>query len=172
MNQAAWSPAEREEYDSIVREVIETVDSTEARIDLYEQAVADAVQARRFWASDVDRDARRTGYREQIKSWLKRNRVIVNIGAREVSKPRVIGVKRTDDEGQQYDAQALLDVMTFDELRAKRREWLRQVHAYNDNVALADRLLALQELAPTATTPQDACRLLGTSLDEYLGQAA
>lgn len=172
MNQAAWSSEDREQYDALVREVVESADATEDRIDLYEQGVADARQAHRFWANDVDRDARRTGYREQIKSWLKRNRVIVNINDRKVSKPRVIGVKRTNDKGEQYDAQALFDVMTFDEIRAKRREWLRQVHAYNDNVALADRLLALEELAPSTATPQEACALLGTSLDLYLSQAA
>jgi hypothetical protein len=37
---------------------------------------------------------------------------------------------------------------------------------------LADRLLALQELAPAAATPQEACASLGISLDEYLARAA
>lgn len=54
----------------------------------------------------------------------------------------------------------------------KRREYLTQISAYTDNVAVADRLLALAEMAPGSNTPQEAAQALGISLDEYLAGAA
>jgi hypothetical protein len=167
VNQAAWAPEERAEYDEMVASIVQEADSTEARIDLYEAAVADAVQARRFWATDLDRDARRTGYREQIKGWLKRNRVLVNYHGRVASKPRIVGTRRSSEAGE-YDVQALLDALTFDEIEAKRKEYLRQVRTYSDNVALMDRLLALRDMAPDAITPREACVALGLALEDYL----
>lgn len=66
---------------------------------------------------------------------------------------------------------ALYDTATFDELRDKRREALRQVRTYSDTVALLDRLLALAELYPDASSVATALIEHGMSLDEYLGVA-
>jgi hypothetical protein len=171
MNDRTWSPQDRAEYDAMVASVVQTERTTEARVNLYEKLTADARQAHRFWAGEIDRDARRTGYREQIKRWMKRNRVLVSFDGRMVSKPRVVGIRQSQGE-ESYDVQALLDALTFDEIEAKRREYLRQVNVYTDNVALMDRLLALRDMAPTATTPAEACALLDLDFDEYLGVAA
>lgn len=174
MNQSGWSPDERVEYDALLAEVCRTADATEDRINIYEAKIADAVQAQRFWAGDVDRDARRTGYREQIKGWLKRTRVVVNLGERNVSKASVVGVKRVRD-GHVYDAQVMFEVMTWQEINAKRIDSLRQVATYSDSVAMYDRLLALRDLAEgkgSARTPAEACDLLGIALTDYLQAAA
>ena len=104
MSRAAWSAEDRQEFDLLMQEVCTAADSTEDRVNRFEAAVADAMQAQRFWAGDVRREAIRTGHREQIKTWLKVNRVIVQIKDRTVSKPRVAGVKRLDEAGESYDA--------------------------------------------------------------------
>lgn len=171
MNDRTWSPEDRSEYDAMVAQVVQTESTTEARVNLYEKLTADARQAHRFWAGEIDRDARRTGYREQIKRWMKKNRVLVSFDGRMVSKPRVIGIRQSVGD-ESYDVQALLEALTFDQIEAKRREYLRQVNVYTDNVALMDRLLALRDMAPDTATPQEACAVLGLAFDEYLGRAA
>lgn len=171
MNDRAWSPSDRAEYDAMVQRVVTAESTTEARVNLYEELVADARQAHRFWSGEIDRDARRTGYREQIKRWMKKNRVLVSFEGRVVSKPRVVGIRQSIGEDS-YDVQALIDALTFDQIEAKRREYLRQVNVYSDNVALMDRLLALRDMAPDASTPAEACAYLGIAVDDYLAQAA
>lgn len=172
MNRSAWGPGEKEEYDVLLQRVIEEADSTHERVDLMERLVTDAIQAHRWWASDCERDARRTGFAAQIKSYLKRSRVLFANREAMVDKPRVVGFKRANAEGVVYDVQALLETATFDELRDKRREAIRSIKSYSDSIALLDRLLFLAELHPDAATVAEALEVHGMSLDEYLGLRA
>jgi hypothetical protein len=169
MNRASWSPEELAEYEAALKLVVETADSTRDRVDVMERVVDDAIQAHRFWARDCDREARRAGYATQIKAYLKRTRVVFVSRNATVEKPRVVGFKRRSADGVVYDVQALLETATFDELYRKRQESLQQVKSYSDTVALLDRLIALKDLHPTASTVAEALTAHGTSLDEYLG---
>lgn len=168
MNRYAWAPEERVEYDQMLQDVIEQAEGTGRRVDLLERLLNDALQAHRFWARDVERHALRTGLRAQIKQHLDRRKVVRPARDVLVEKPRVVGIQRRTEAGQVYFAQVAYDVMTFDELRAKRGEVLRQLRAYSDTIALIDRLLALADMHPEAKTVQEALDLHEMSLDDYL----
>lgn len=165
-------PEARREYEALMNEVLNEAEGTGDRARLMANKIADAIQAHRSWALTVQWDAQVTGYAAAVKTYLKRTRVVVNIEDREVAKPRTIGVKRRDDEGNVVDLQLPLEVLTFDQVREKRAEYLRQQKAYTDNVAVADRLLALEDLAPGCKTPADAVAELGLTLEEYLAAAS
>ena len=165
-------PEARREYEQMMAEVLAEAEGTGDRARLLANKVHDAIQAHRSWAQQVQWDAQVTGYAAAVKTYLKRTRVVVNIHDREVSKPRTIGTKRRDEDGNVVDLQLPLEVLTFDQIREKRREYVRQVKAYTDNLAVADRLLALEEMAPGSATPAEAAKTLGTTLDDYLAAAS
>lgn len=161
-------PAERAEYEALLTAVLTEAESTGERVALMDSLIDDAVQAQRPWAVKVEETSRRVGYANEIKSYLKRTRVVLTIKDREVSKPRTIGAKAKNEDGKVIDLQLPFEVLTFDQLRDKRREYLSQINAYTDNLAMADRLLALADAAPGTNTPSEAARVLGLNLDEYL----
>lgn len=166
------NPDERREFDALMLEVVSEAEGTGERTHLMAAKIDDAVQAQRTWAVEVQRTAQYDGYSNAIKAYLKRTRVVINIADREVSKPRTIGTKRKDQAGTVVDLQLPLEVLTFDQIRDKRVEYVRQARAYTDNIAVTDRLLALQDMAPGANTPGEATKALGITLDEYLAGAA
>jgi hypothetical protein len=172
VSRAMWSPAERAEYDEMVRAVCLAASSTEERVELYKDHLADALQSQRFWAEDSARDAHHRGCREQLTNWLKSNRVVVAIGDRTVSKPRTIGVRRKGQGGEEFDTQVLFELIEWDELERKREDYLKQLRAYTDNTAVIDKLLALRVIVPEAGNPRDALAALGESLDTYLARVA
>lgn len=174
MNTASWSPEERAEWEDLLEQVTQEAESTGDAVDMLKQLVRDAVQAQRFWANDVEDAALRTGLRSLVNAYKKRQRVLVSYQGELLNKARAIGVKHVAEDGSTWHAQPLIDVMTWDQLREKRREYLTQIRAYTSNVAEMDQLLALQEICPGAATPQEACEQLGTTVDEYLkrGEAA
>ncbi len=163
-----WPPEDREAFDVLMTGVCQDADSTHERVLLYEAALARQPSDLR-WVHWLKRDALHRGLAAQMKGWLKRQRVIVALDDRLVTKPRVIGTLRVNAEGIKYDAQVMFGVMTWDQIRAKRVEALRQQQSYSDWVATYDRLLALQEIVPSALTPSEACEQMGTSLEQYLG---
>jgi hypothetical protein len=133
--------------------------------------VRDGIQARRVWANIALEEAARIGLASFLKGFYKRDRAAISHDGEVLSKPRTIGAKRSDGDGNEYHTQSLFDYLTVDELRAKRREYLAQIHSYKGNLALADKLIALCEAAGCAT-PQLAASALGTSVDEWLGRDA
>lgn len=165
-------PNARQEYETLLNEVIAQAESTGDRARLMQAKIEDAIQAQRDWAKAVERAAALDGYSQAIKTWLKRTRVVVNINDREISKPRTIGTKRQDEDGQVVDLQLPFEILTFDQIRRKRREYLTSLNAYTDNLAVADRLLALAEMAPGSNTPAEAAKTLGITIDAYLAGAA
>ena len=172
MKHVHWSPKDRAEYDDLLRQVITDEERTSERTALMLRLVEDAVQAQRPWARDVQVEALAIGHAAQFKSFLKRDRALVNYRGELVAKPRVIGVSRKGDDGSTYVVQEMFSALPFQELREKRREYLGNIHSYSGLVALADRLLALEEMSPESETPEDACRALGIDLDDYLATAA
>lgn len=172
MTDKHWSADERAEYEALMSRVLAATETTRERVDLMEDLVTDAIQAHRFWASDVERESRRAGYAARIKRHEKeRETVLVSYEGRLLSKPRVIGTTRRID-GHPVAVQGLIEVMTWDELEAKRADYLVQIRAYDVNIATIDRLLALRDLAPGAATPEEAATSIGTTVDEWLGEVA
>jgi hypothetical protein len=172
MNFKTWSPQERAEYDAMLAEVVSAATDTRERADLMEDKMHDAVQAQRFWANDAQRHACRVGYLAQIKSYLKRTRLLFSHDGLLISRPRVVGTKTISESGETVHIQALIETLTFDELRQKRLEYLRQIRAYDENLALVDRLLALADMCPQATTPTEALKVLDLTVEGYLGEEA
>lgn len=167
-------PNAREEYDALLAEVCAGAVGTSERVRLMAQLMNDARQSHRDWAFQVDESALRDGYANEIKRYLKRTRVVVVMDdGRSVTKPATVGAKKMDDRtGKWFDAQLPLEVLTFDELRLKRVEYVTQANAYNDNIATADKLLALELMAPGARTPDEAARKIGTTVADWLATAA
>jgi hypothetical protein len=166
-----WSREERDESEALLLEVVKRETTQAERVDLMETLMADAMQARRAWAADMERECRRDGYARQIKNYLKRTRVIFVHRNAVVTKPRVVGVTRYGEAGGKYAVQALYETMTFDEIREKRRAYLAQRQAYDENVALCDKYLALADLVPDVVTPTEAAHVLGVDIDAYLSDA-
>lgn len=172
MNFKTWGPEERAEYDAMLDEIISSASDTGERADLMEAKMRDAIQAQRFWANDAEYHACRVGYIAQIKSYLKRTRVMFSYDGSIISRPRFVGARAKTESGEVFYTQALIETLTFDELREKRLDYLRQIRAYDENLALVDRLLALADMCPKASTPNDALKLLNLTVEDYLGEAA
>jgi hypothetical protein len=168
MNQQTWSPQERAEWEAALEQAAtETETTTEAAVMLA-ALVDDAYQAQRPWADDVQRTALHDGLRKQVNDWKKRSRLLMSHDGRVLNRPRAVGITRVDEDGTTWTQQELIQTVSFDLLRAKRAEYLKQIDAYRDNVAVIDRLLTLQARCPEAITPQEACDRLGLDLDDYL----
>lgn len=171
MRKVGWPPDWNSEYTEMMEEVIaETPDSAE-RIAAFLSKLHDAVQAQRQWAILVDADIRRRGAGAEVSSYAKARvpRLPVAYDGRVLTQDAVAGFKRTRASGQQWVAQELVAMVSWDELKAKRSEQLAMEHAYGVKVAMYDKLLALRDLAPEAANPAEACELLGLSIDDYLG---
>lgn len=173
INRAAWSPEERDEYDELLAQVVASTTDTTARLDLMERLIQDAVQAHRFWASDVERAARRDGFAGEIKRYQDRNRALVaSETGRVLNVPRVQGTVGRREDGQTFHQRALIELWTWEQIATKRAEAIRAQRLYGDKVAHYDKLLALRDLCPDSATPADAARQLGINLDDWLGQVA
>jgi hypothetical protein len=173
INRSSWSPEERDEFDALLARVISSSTNTTDRLDLMEQLMGDAIQAQRYWASDVDRAARRYGYASEIKKYQDRNRVLVASGTdRVLSLPRIQGTIARNEEGDAYHQRELIELWTWEQILEKRAEAIRARRLHADKVAHYDRLLALRDQCPDSTSPADAARQLGINLDSWLGEAA
>jgi hypothetical protein len=177
VNQDAWSPEEKAEWEAALELAVTTTeDDTRTQMansaraaDMLARIVADAVQAHRPWAFDVQRTALHDGLNKMVKEWRKKIRIVgADDDEKTVDRPGVIGVVRAGEDGEKWVQQVLIQTATFDELRAKRKEYAKQVAAFKDNIFIVDKLLRLQAMCPVAATPQEACDLLGIDLGEYM----
>jgi len=162
------NPDDRAEYDTIIRDACERADGTGWRVNLVAAGVADALQAHRPWATEIQEQAQLEGYSRDIKRWLKRARVLVVLDGRRVSKPLVIGTRRSDDSGKEYDAQLPIVTLSFEEIRQQAKEAAQMAITYSDTRRFLDAVVALADRVPDAVTPADALLRLGISLDEWL----
>lgn len=171
MNMKAWSPEERDEFEAACAEAWRSSHRQGERTETFIEVLQDARQAHRFWAGDVLDEALRTGASSILKNWSKRQRIVISFEGEVVARPRMVGRRRDDGEGHGYTEQALLDSFTLDDLRAKRKEYLTQITAYRQNIALIDELIALCE-ATGCNTPAEAAAALGVSIDDWIGHKA
>jgi hypothetical protein len=91
---AGWSPEDSKEYETALIEAFESGTTTTERIDALEVILADAVQAHRPWARDIEREALRGGLNKLIVEYGKRRQpdVVLAYNGRVISKPRRQGV--------------------------------------------------------------------------------
>jgi hypothetical protein len=174
VRKVGWPPDWNAEYAEMMEEVIaESPDSAE-RIAAFLSKLHDAVQAHRQWAVLLDADIRRRGAGSEVSGYAKGRvpRLPVAYDGRLLTQDAVAGFKRTRGSGEQWVAQELVAMVTWDELRAKRAEQLAMEQAYGVKVAMYDKLLALRDMAPQAANPAEACTILGLSIDDYLGGEA
>lgn len=170
MKKNMWSDDERAEFDLLVTEAL-AVSKTSARVDVFLNGLDDAVQAHRVWARDFLTDIRRRGAESLLKSEmeLRRPRVAVVHDGTVIGKaPREFGYIDRNEEGKSAHHRSLFDFLTWDELRVKREEFVRTRRAAEVDTFTVDKLLTLQDKAPSAATPDEACRLLGITVEEFL----
>jgi hypothetical protein len=125
-----------------------------------------------MWARDLLVQFVQTGAQTELKRWRKANQRMVAVApdGRLLSLPRVVGVRIPDEAGVAVHQQHIFDLLTWDQIEQKINEYLRQVSAYRDDIFLATVLLELRELAPGASTPQEAASRLGTTVDAWLDE--
>jgi hypothetical protein len=172
IDRALWTPQERDEYDDVIAEIVNATTDTRERLDLFDDKLADAIQAHRTWAIDVARSCRRAGLAKEISRFEARNRALVSHDGKLLSLPKVQARRVVTPTGEPAYQRELIEIWTWDQIRAKRAEALQQQDTYSAKLAHYDRLLALQDKAPDTASPSAAAATLGIDLDEWLGAAA
>lgn len=171
VNRRPWLPEEQEEYDQMITEIISGTTNTAKRLDAFESRLADAIQAQRYWARDVERACLRKGMAAEIKNFQdRRNRALVSHEGRVMSMPKAQGRTVRTEAGEVAHDRALIEVWTWEQILDKRATDLRARRHYDDRIAYLDRLLALRELCPDSVSPTDAAAQLGIDLDEFLAK--
>lgn len=169
MNRRGWGPDEIDEHDELMRITIASSTRVADRVDVFLAGIEDAVQAGRFWANEIEEDIRRRGSNYLIKQWQRtHNRVPFSHDGQILTVPRHVGTTSVSDDGSMYYEQKLFDYLTWDAIREKRLEYIRQMGVYSERIAVLDKLLALRELAVDAETPAAAAQAIGTTVDDWL----
>ncbi|ADG96523.1 hypothetical protein Srot_0030 [Segniliparus rotundus DSM 44985] len=168
---AHWSQRDRDEHDALVYEAWESSKRQDERTDFYLNGLIDAEQAQRGWAVEVLAHYRRNGCANGLKNHMKRCRVPMSHDGRILSKPAVVGARRTDEDGTRYYEQALIYYVTLPELREKQKESIALSKTYDETTAMFGKLIALCE-AGGANTPAEAAENLGVTVEGWLLGAA
>lgn len=166
---ATWGSDERAEYVALMEAVIAASKNTHDRVDVFERLLNDAVQAHRPWARDLERLAVRDGLRREIKAHTDRERALVSHDGQVLNLPSVQARRLTAPTGEIYYQRELIQKFTWEEIEAKRREAMQGRRTYSDKIAHYDALLALRDMAPESTSPEDAAKQLETTVDQWLG---
>jgi hypothetical protein len=168
---------ERDEWEAMLAEAhgdpANGGKATKAMAARLADALRDAEQAGRRWAAHVLDDATADGLHGLLKKALKRQSVVlVSHDGRLVGKASRVGVRRAAADGTRQWQQALIHDLTWDELA----EWLDGISDLISsllvNRTMAERLLALRERHPDTVGPAEACARLGTTVTEFLAEAA
>jgi hypothetical protein len=168
INRSTWSAGDKDEYEDLLADLCNRTNDTSERLDLFEDALTDAVQAHRQWALDVARACRRAGLAKEITRFEDRNRALVSFDGQLLSVPRTQS-RKVVVAGEVTYQRELITVWTWGQLAEKRDEVIKARRAYTAKVQQYDRLLSLRVLAPAAKSPAEAAELLGVDIDEYLG---
>lgn len=172
IDRAGWSPEERDEYEALLAEIAAETTDTRERLDRFEHKLADAIQAHRPWATEVERACRRFGMGKELSRFEARNRALVSHDGRVLSLPAIQARRVTTTDGDVTYQRELIEVWTWQQIQDKRAEALRAGQTYTEKVAHYDRLLALRVLAPESKTPREAAESAGLDLDDFLSKAA
>lgn len=170
MNQNAWSDDDRTEFDTLVTDALRWSKPGQ-RIDVFLAGLDSALEAGRYWAKDVHHDIRDNGTGKVLKDEADRRKPRVPVsdnGNILGTVPREMGTRRANSTGKLEQHRTLFDYLTWDELRAKRREFQAMGAALAVNEAAVAKLLELEELVPGASTSAEACDRLGTTVEDWL----
>lgn len=170
MKPLAWSDDDRVEFENLVTEAL-TWPTTAERRAVFLAGFDTAYETGRVWAKDVMEDFREESAdsllkREQAK---RRPRVPFSHDGRVLGRvPREMGIVRRGLGGAREQHRTLFDLLDWDELRAKAREFETQGRALMVDAAAVKRLLELELIVPGAANPAEACEQLGTTVEEWL----
>lgn len=168
INRNKWSTDDRDEFDALLADVVAQTRFTSERLDLMETGIADAIQAGRLWASEVETAAARQGYASEIKRFQDRNRALVSHDGQVLNVPKVQSRVVRADSGETYHQRELIELWTWEQIEAKRREALTGRRSYSEKIGHYDRLLALRDVCPKSISPADAAKQLDITLDDWL----
>lgn len=177
MTKRTWPADQKDEYDRICQEAWDAGDSTRDRTEAFIDKIRDAEQAHRMFARDILREALFRGMSAILKRWHKSRRTVAisyegDILTHDKLLSRVVGIRNDTGQGGWYYTQTLFELLTFEQVAEKLREFQTQQFAYTINVHVYERILALKALVPSANTPAEACQHLGITIDQYLAIAA
>lgn len=166
---STWDVEARAEYRDFMHDVCNASPDTGRRRNALLDRLPGLLQSNRYWVSDLERRLLYLGALEVVREFARAERTRpVLIPGSGASKSGVLSVKVKSAAGEIWNQLAAFEIITFEQIAVKRREYLKAARSYNENVAFLDRLLALHEMAPGATSPSGACEELGISIDEYL----
>jgi len=167
-----WTDDETTEFHALLDAALAAARDSSGRIDALVDGLRAARAQRRPWVKHADADLIRHGAARVMSLWAQRVRhvEVATKTGRVLTKAAVRGViERDEDSGERWIAQSLVVTWTWDQLREKRRDALKVIRSYGDDVAMYDAYLALAERAPGAASPQEALKALGITEEEWLG---
>jgi hypothetical protein len=163
-----WSPHEIAEYDAALQEAWDSSSKSGDRYARLVEICEDAIQAHTVWGEPLMNHMIHSGAGNALKNWAKRQeRYMVPRNFGEVSKPRIIGVKRKDADGKTYHTQSLFEFLTLQELRDKLAENLTLARTFNENAAVCSALISFCEFYK-ANSVDEASRISGIPMQEWL----
>ena len=174
MTKPEFSADEREEIDTLLSEALNGSRSTDAAsIGRFLAAVAAAERAGRVWPQVLRDLALWEWTHTAQKSIAKRESVVFfDHAGRTVGKATRVGKRVRRDDGAQGFQQALIADMTWDELSAWGDLIRAQIDGLAPNLSIVQRLQGLHQRMPNTHGPGEACELLGTTVEEFLAEAA
>lgn len=159
---------EQQEWDALLAQIPTDLPTREAANRLA-GLLADAVQAQRPWARQRLNEAMHAGLAKAWRSHVQKQRPKVKTKNGDVKG--IGGIRRSVGDRTEY-VQVPLDSMTFDELVQYRAMHVSNLTTLAENARVVERLLELQDKAPKAQTPADACRKLGLDPAAVMSGAA
>ena len=162
-----WSDTERAEFEAVVLESIAVDGSNSKRAEAFAAKVADAIQAHRPWARDVEKDALSRGFKNVFRAEARKGTVTVMLKGTSVEKPAQVSVRKQSEDGVTYEQLAFFETLTRQQVADKRTEYLKQRRAYDSNIATMDKLAALMDAAQ-ADDIETACAIIGVTVEEWL----
>lgn len=172
LDRRTWPPEDHDDYEVACADAWDCSGSTVGRGQRFSALVRTAADAGALWARDLLKTWVQRGAEGEVKNWKRRTTptYAVAYNGRLVNRYAVGGVKRRTEDGEQFHAQTLFELMTWDQLENKIREYVAQISAYKADIALIAVLLKLRDAAPETATPHEAAKALGTTVREWIGQ--
>ncbi len=164
---STWDPESKAEYRDFMHDICNASTDTGRRRNAVVDALPDLLQSQRYWPRDLERHILHVGALEVVREFVRAERTRPVMSGDGV-KSGVLSFKAKSPTGETWNQLTIFELATFEQIAAKRREFLKSVRAYNENVAFLDKLLALHEMVPAAGNPLEACEALGLTVDEYL----
>lgn len=164
---STWDPQARAEYRDFMHDVCNASLDTGRRRNAIVDALPGLLQSHKYWVKDLERRIRYLGALEVLREFVRaeRSRPAMSGGGQ---KSGVISLKFKAPTGETWNQLTVFELAPFEQIAEKRRDFLKSVRAYNENVAFLDKLLALREMVPAAGNPLEACEQLGIAIDDYI----